>query len=176
MTMKRLMLKIPAMAAGVMLAITPALAVDAVSAGPGDPTAVQPIPDHALPRSGDDIVQTTTERPSFDRLIRGETLIGYKVVALDGKEVGAVSDMAIGATGRIEYLVVSRGGFLGVGDHQVLVSWSETSIKPDVDKVRLMIRADALDEAWRQVKLSGDGGSLGFEAKPVVGKQGLSLR
>lgn len=51
-------------------------------------------------------------------------LIGARVMDVSGKEVGAIEDLGIGSDGQLEKLIVSVGGFLGIGVTHVAVDIS----------------------------------------------------
>jgi sporulation protein YlmC with PRC-barrel domain len=57
---------------------------------------------------------TTTDRAS--------KMLGKKVVDATGKEIGSIDDLILDqSNGKIEYAVLSCGGFLGIGDKLVVV-------------------------------------------------------
>jgi sporulation protein YlmC with PRC-barrel domain len=55
--------------------------------------------------------------------IIGETV--YNGTGDDAENIGEVNDIVIGADGKIESVVVGVGGFLGIGEKNVVVSYSE---------------------------------------------------
>jgi sporulation protein YlmC with PRC-barrel domain len=57
--------------------------------------------------------------------VRASKLIGKSVWSPDGRDIGDVADLILDKEGRIERVVVSVGGFLGVGDKQVAVPIGE---------------------------------------------------
>lgn len=60
------------------------------------------------------------------------TLTGDKVVNLNGEDIGKVEEIMIDInTGHVAYVVVSFGGFLGIGDKLFAVPW--TALRVDTD-------------------------------------------
>ena len=57
--------------------------------------------------------------------ISGNALIGAKVYNANKETVGSVDDIYVDANGAIESVIVSVGGFLGVGNKHVAVKWSD---------------------------------------------------
>jgi len=50
-------------------------------------------------------------------------LQGIEVTTPDGKDLGDIKGLAIDSDGRVNYAVLSVGGFLGIGDRLVAVPW-----------------------------------------------------
>ncbi len=105
-------------------------------------------------------MNTTTpiQNPAANALmhdVRVSKLIGTDVVNAKGEDLGEIEDLVIDTvTGRIEYAVLSFGGFLGMGDK--LFAYPLTQFKPSgKDRGKLALNVD-------KDKLKG---SPGFEAK-----------
>ena len=64
---------------------------------------------------------TVADGPS----VKGATLIGMAVDGKDNKRLGRISNVVVDANGRIQYVVVSTGGFLGLGSRDVAFRWNE---------------------------------------------------
>jgi sporulation protein YlmC with PRC-barrel domain len=87
------------------------------------------------------LAQVSTSAPSADRngsaarpeatetmkpgQLRASKLIGKSVWGPDGKDIGDVAELILDKDGRIERVVVSVGGFLGLGDKQVALPLDE---------------------------------------------------
>lgn len=66
------------------------------------------------------------------RLMTADTLTGNKVVNPQGDTLGTVSDIMLDVPrGRIAYLVMSSGGFLGLGDRLFAIPWSVLVLDTD---------------------------------------------
>ena len=73
--------------------------------------------------------------------LSSDTLQGDKVVNLQNEELGKVEEIMIDIhTGRVAYVVVSFGGFLGIGNKLFAVPWS--ALKVDTDNKCFVMDAD----------------------------------
>jgi sporulation protein YlmC with PRC-barrel domain len=53
-----------------------------------------------------------------------EDLVGKKVVSNKGEDLGSVEDVVADQNGKIQYIILSHGGMLGMGGERVPVPWS----------------------------------------------------
>jgi sporulation protein YlmC with PRC-barrel domain len=105
-----------------------------------------------------------TPPASISRVVSTAAMKGTHVHNFAGEDLGKVDDFVINfETGRIAYVAVSQGGFLGIGDKLFAVPWELFSVRPesrelflDIDK-QLLLDApgfdrndwpDMVDEAW----------------------------
>lgn len=66
-----------------------------------------------------------TTRPRIRRVLAASTLSGDRVRNRAGEDVGRVDKIMIDlANGKVAYVVLSFGGFLGIGDKLFAVPWS----------------------------------------------------
>lgn len=65
-----------------------------------------------------------TERMKPGQL-RASKLIGKNVYGPDNKDIGDVADLILDKDGRVQQIVLSVGGFLGIGDKKIAVPMSE---------------------------------------------------
>lgn len=66
------------------------------------------------------------------RLMTADTLTGNKVVNQQNETLGTVQDIMLDVPrGRIAYLVMSSGGFLGLGDRLFAIPWSVLALDTD---------------------------------------------
>jgi putative membrane protein len=79
----------------------------------GEPPVEQPAAGTATAGGGD-------TPPTAGQAVQASDVIGAGVVNEKGDEVGEIKDLVIDAD-RVEYAVVSVGGFLGIGDKEVAV-------------------------------------------------------
>lgn len=64
------------------------------------------------------------ERDEDDNLIASAKVKGTKVYSTDGEELGEIDHMMIGKrSGRVEYTVMSFGGFLGMNESHFPIPW-----------------------------------------------------
>ena len=70
----------------------------------------------------------TTAGPGPD-VMAASTLDGDKILSTDGEEVGKVKDIMLDVqAGRIAYVVMSCGGFLGIGDKLLAIPWNAMTL------------------------------------------------
>jgi sporulation protein YlmC with PRC-barrel domain len=72
-------------------------------------------------------------------------LIGTRVRASDGNEVGEIEDLVISADARVATVVVSVGGFLDVADKLVAVPYDDVRIWSDDKTLTIPLTADELE-------------------------------
>ncbi|SIT41246.1 conserved hypothetical protein [Paraburkholderia ribeironis] len=72
--------------------------------------------------------RATAEGPGPD-VMAAATLDGDTVLSSDGEDIGKVKDIMLAvASGRIAYVVLSSGGFLGIGDKLLAIPWSALTL------------------------------------------------
>ncbi len=81
-------------------------------------------------------------------VIRASELLGYNVENADNEGLGSINDAIISLEqGCINYLLLSFGGILGLGDNQYLIPWRAVTIDPVEERLLLNIDPSALDAA-----------------------------
>jgi len=74
-------------------------------------------------------------------VLSGSSLKGDKVVNYQGEDLGKIEEIMIDLDrGRVAYVVLSFGGFLGVGDKLFAIPWQAFSV--DTTQKRLVLNAD----------------------------------
>jgi sporulation protein YlmC with PRC-barrel domain len=58
-------------------------------------------------------------------------IIGTKVRNAQDESIGSVSDLVIDQSGKVKTIIVSVGGFLGIGDKHVAVPWDQFQVRAD---------------------------------------------
>jgi len=66
-------------------------------------------------------------------------LIGAKVKTTGDVDVGPVEDLIIDENGQVVAIVVSVGGFLGMGEREVAIGWDDVTKSGDSDDLELKI-------------------------------------
>jgi sporulation protein YlmC with PRC-barrel domain len=83
---------------------------------------------------------------------RSDQLIGTDVVSPRDESLGTVDDIVLSPqTGKISYLVVSHGGFIGIDEKYVAVPWKDFKATPGATLMVLDSNKNVLD-AGPQVK------------------------
>jgi hypothetical protein len=100
-------------------------------------------PDHAG-------VQATflTEQPSGTLHASDLTGMDVKSMAEDDETVGSIDNLLLNEDGQIIALIVSVGGFLGMGEKNVAIEWDSVDLVQEDDDyvVRINATRDVLDE------------------------------
>ncbi len=114
---------------------------------PMSPMTPMPTPNAAIvaPGAGAQVALAT---PMFlNEMISGEALatewIGEPIYNAAAEELGTIDDLVLDKDGHIVAAIVGVGGFLGIGQKTVAISW--TSLQAEIttdDEVRLILAAD----------------------------------
>lgn len=81
-------------------------------------------------------------------LLSCSTITGTDVKNKLGEDLGTVKDLMIDThSGKIEYAVLSFGGFLGMGDKYFAIPWNAFTIDPQTERFILDTSRDGLEEA-----------------------------
>jgi hypothetical protein len=81
-------------------------------------------------------------------LMGADTLLGNDVYNLDDEKLGTIKEFMIEmSTGRINYAVLSYGGFLGMGDRLFAVPWQALKLDTANHRFTLNVAKEALKDA-----------------------------
>jgi len=81
-------------------------------------------------------------------LMGADTLLGNDVYNLGNEKLGTIKEFVIEMdTGRINYAVLSSGGFLGMGDRLFAVPWQALELDAENHRFRLDIDKELLKDA-----------------------------
>ena len=98
-------------------------------------------------------------------------LIGTKAFGPNRKQIGNVENLIFDPDGKVRKLIITTGGFLGIGDTPLAVNWKDVKIGPDVDYVNTPLTAESVEKygcsmvcptvaigprEWRATELVGD--------------------
>ena len=76
------------------------------------------------------------------------TLVGDDVNNRSGEKVGSVKEIMLDlSSGRVSYVVISSGGFLGIGDKLFAVPWEAVEIDGDEHALVFDISKERLEQA-----------------------------
>jgi sporulation protein YlmC with PRC-barrel domain len=84
----------------------------------------------------------------------------YDVYGADGKEIGEIEDVVLNMDGSVAAVVLEVGGFLGIGEKDVLVEWDALEITTENNDIR--ITAPTLTREVLEQAATVDLGKLGF--------------
>jgi sporulation protein YlmC with PRC-barrel domain len=89
-------------------------------------------------------------RPHPGGLVQAEWLKGRPVVNADNKEMGKIEEVWFDPKdGRVKELIISIGGFLGIGDKQKVVDYKDARIAWENQKLIVRMDENALRQARR---------------------------
>jgi sporulation protein YlmC with PRC-barrel domain len=98
--------------------------------------------DHARTPNSQAANTTTTTRSTGDFNVAGqmsaEALVGKTVKNAANESVGKINDVYLDADGAVKLVVVSVGGFLGVGSKDVGVPWSDLKLGRDGNSITVL--------------------------------------
>jgi len=58
---------------------------------------------------------------------RASKLIGLNVYNIDNEKIGGVTELIVDRSGKLDAVVIGTGGFLGLGEHDVAIPYSQIS-------------------------------------------------
>lgn len=67
---------------------------------------------------------------------------GATVYGREDETIGKVSELKLGADGKITHAVIDVGGFLGLGAHSVLMPFSDLTVLRETDGTDLRVHLD----------------------------------
>lgn len=80
-------------------------------------------------------------------IMAAATLDGNKVVSSDGEHVGKISDIMLDVrSGRVAYAVLSKGGFLGMGNTLHAIPWGALTLDTAEKCFRVDIAAQRIKD------------------------------
>ncbi|MBE9635767.1 PRC-barrel domain-containing protein [Salipiger mangrovisoli] len=77
----------------------------------------------------------------------GDWLLSTSVTSPDGETIGSIKDFIITEDGQITAVVLGVGGFLGMGEKDIAVDYSELDIQYDGDAIQLAMTREEADAA-----------------------------
>ena len=116
-----------------------ATALFALFATPVLAQAVVPATGSAVTGSTDMFMATTPT----SGLWRSSEVVGQMVYNRADEKLGEIEELLIDRDGKVMAAVVGVGGFLGIGESKVAISYPSFEMRPDKDgKVRLVVNVD----------------------------------
>jgi sporulation protein YlmC with PRC-barrel domain len=90
--------------------------------------------------AADPIDKSAIEKPEAGKLI------GHRVENAEGQKIGEIEAIHINKSGKVEDVIVGVGGFLGIGERDVSISWKTLKISADGNKVTTDLTKEKLKE------------------------------
>jgi sporulation protein YlmC with PRC-barrel domain len=94
--------------------------------------------------------QIVASRPvsEIQGAIRTTDLVGSDLRNAEDRDLGEIDNVVVSPqSGQIEYVVVTRGGFLGLGQDRIAVPWNHLRVTPGMSSFVLPVSEDATDNA-----------------------------
>lgn len=90
-------------------------------------------------RESSDMQQSGNRTGAATAGMQASNLIGTEVKTTGDEEVGKVKDLVIDSNGQVTAIVVSVGGFLGLGEKEVAIDWDQVTKAGETDDQDLRI-------------------------------------
>ncbi|MGE3711196.1 MAG: PRC-barrel domain-containing protein, partial [Hyphomicrobiaceae bacterium] len=138
-------------ALGALLLAVPALAETPVTPDKSPSTTERTVPDAAKPGSSMDrtldnksdpgAAATNSARTPNPALadLRASNLIGTKIYNAQNESIGSINDLLLDSSGSIDRVVVGVGGFLGMGERNVALKFSDVDVRKDGKSYRATV-------------------------------------
>ncbi len=101
----------------------------------------------------------TTATPAHGPAVAdARKLIGRNIKNAQDETIGEIKSIYLSADGKVDSVIASVGGFLGIGDREVRIAWSDLKISDNGGKVMVNMTKDQLkgkpaykyaNESWR---------------------------
>lgn len=93
--------------------------------------------------------QLVTAQPveEVEDVIRIDDVIGADVRNMQDEDLGDIDDVVLGDDGTPQYVLISHGGFLGLGEDRVAVPWEDLQAVPQLDAFVLDVSEDVVENA-----------------------------
>jgi len=78
----------------------------------------------------------------------GEQIIGATLRSQQGEELGEIEEVVADPRGRIQYLIVSHGGWLDIGDENIAVPWQDMEMRVGAGQVIVNVSRDQVAQAF----------------------------
>lgn len=86
--------------------------------------------------------------PNSPEVLSASTIMSDKVVNAKGEDLGKIEDLMIDLSrGRISYVVLSFGGFLGIGDKLFAIPWEALTLDAENKRFILNVDKERLEKA-----------------------------
>lgn len=118
-------------------------AADATAAAAEDAaTAVGDAADDAARATEGAVAELTADDPVEGEVVTAEDLDGAPVYDLNGEEIGEISKIIVADDGQIDKVVIDVGGFLGIGEKPVALTFDELRITRGEGMEALRVEVD----------------------------------
>lgn len=102
----------------------------------------QPSQDHSKQKQASGSKEKTKKQQAASMYLDANKLIGATVKDRNGKDTGSVSNLILDRSGKVIYVVVSEGGFAGLGAKKISVPAGAVTVSANGDKQLLTVNVD----------------------------------
>lgn len=82
------------------------------------------------------------------RIVKASDIMGYSIKNAQGQEIGKIEDIVLNPQdGRVEYVAMSTGGFLGMGDKLFAIPWDALRPLPQQEAFSLDVSTEQIEKA-----------------------------
>lgn len=131
-----------------MLVAGPALAADQQSPATGDTRVMERSQGDVRATEGATAgaqVQAEATRQQPGQVDAAE-LIGKDIENAEGDDVGEINSIILSQDGQVQAVIVGVGGFLGIGQRDVAISWDELNVSSDSETIVANMTRDQLEQ------------------------------
>ena len=89
----------------------------------------------------------TTTTAAAPNAMKGSTLMDLKVKNNANETIGEIDDVIVSTDGKVEQVIVSVGGFLGIGNHKVAIAWQDVKFDANREVALVNMTKDQLKSA-----------------------------
>jgi sporulation protein YlmC with PRC-barrel domain len=89
----------------------------------------------------------TTTTAAAPNAMKGSTLMDLKVKNNANETIGEIDDVIVSSDGKVEQVIVSVGGFLGIGERKVAIAWQDVKFDANREVAMVNMTKDQLKTA-----------------------------
>jgi len=91
--------------------------------------------------------RVTADKPVKAEPLKVDTLVGRDVKNPAMETIGSIDNVVVDSEGKVQQVVVSVGGFLGVGSRHVALAWNQIRSDPTTDVAMVDMTKEQLKSA-----------------------------
>lgn len=117
---------------------------------------------------------TSTQTPTGGQMASADEMLGKNVYGSDNKKIGEVDDVILDNDGKAKQLVISSGGFLGIGEKQIAVDYDQAKWNAQDEHIQLSTLTQSEVKNMPEFKYSDTMTSLNHRGKSSTTGSGNS--
>lgn len=114
---------------------------------------------------------TTTTTTTSSSAIQASNLMGLTLRNPQDENIGDIDDVLVTPDGQIEQVVVSVGGFLGIGSKKVAIDWEDVQVTAGANNAVVNMTREQLENApaWEEPQRESSGSGTGSSGSGAMG-------